>query len=68
MPPHDPHRGGCAFCRWIARERAPWRCANPAYPIPILWDHARDDAARCGPSGRLWEPRLELTAPEGPPA
>ena len=62
--PKDPHQGGCFYCRW-AQWAGKLRCANPGYPVPIYFDQARDDEARCGPRGAWWEPRLELTALEG---
>jgi hypothetical protein len=69
MPPHDPHRGGCAFCRWISvtPQGKLWNCTHPAYPVALTWDAARNDPARCGSAGRLWELRLELTPLKSPP-
>jgi hypothetical protein len=70
MPTPDPHRGGCAFCQYVDPQRR-MLCTHPSYPVPLPFDSARDDLERCGPRGRYWEPywdpRLELTAPEGRP-
>jgi hypothetical protein len=35
--------------------------------MPTDWEDARDDDARCGHKGRLWESVLELTAEDGGP-
>lgn len=63
MAPRDPHRGGCWFCLWIS-DGTPRRCTHPAYPIPLPFLAARDDATRCGATGAYWAPRLELTSEE----
>jgi hypothetical protein len=59
----DARQGGCAYCRWIDVQGKRWRCRHPSYPMPMDWGDARDDDARCGHKGRLWEPVDGPTAP-----